>query len=734
MSASETLRTLRHACGLGQEQWAAFIGVGRKTVQRWEAGTAVPDARAETAIVELCVERGVLDLADLQSVLVEARVQHHVSPRLAPPSRVELTGRGRDVNALRDALVVSRLVTLVGPAGVGKTTLAFAAADGAVGVIGDARVLLAPLRDVGLVLSAIADAMSLRQTKGRSLRDTVVAGLQQATLLVLDNCEHLPGVGDIVDDLLQACPALRVLATSRRPLRRLGEHVYEVAPLGPDAAVVLFERTAQTTAPSFMVTDSDRTVVAELCERLDRLPLAIELIAPRVRVVSPASLLAHLGRRLELLRSRATVDDDRHASLEAAIAWSYDLLDDGQRRLFRSLGVFTGAFTAEAAIVVAGGDAIETMDGLDVLLDHNLLRRVDDVPRLSMLETLRAFALDQLARAAETEDRLAAHATYHAELAGTDAALLHGPDQLAALDRLSRAYADMCAALSWLFDHDPATGLDLAVALAPYWDAKSTLSEGRDWLARAMAYDKAAWFAKAAAATWASYLAALQGDFDVADRHATAALQIWTAHEIDAGRGYALLMLGFVAVERERLEAGQRLLSESLAAFDRGGDRWGKARPLNNLGELARLRGDLDTAEQLHGQALAIVRESGDLGSQPNILCGLGHVHLARGHPAAARPLAREAIEISETLRNRLGTAAALELLGLAHLDDHPGHAAQLLGAAHALRQELDAPVESRDRVVVEDAGRLLEHTEHWRAGTTAPIDDIVRESTQLIE
>jgi non-specific serine/threonine protein kinase len=518
-----------------------------------------------------------------------------------------------------------------------------------------------------------------------------------------------------------------VLATSRLPLRRANEHTYAVSPLAIEAAVELFERSARSGVPAFAISDANRASVTQLCERLDCLPLAIELAAPRTRVAGPDLLLRHLDRQLELLRAREPVVEERHASLDAALAWSYGLLAPDQQRTFRALGVFAGSFDADAATAVADGDPVDVIDCLEDLLDHHLVRRADDAPRFSLLRTVRAFALDQLGRAGETRERTAAHAAYYADAAARDATQLRGADQLGALRRLTDARDDLRVALAWLLDQDPTVGVELAIALAPYWDATSALTEGRDWLGRALTVEAASWFPTASAQTWASYLAALQGDCVSADRLATAALDTWTAHGMEAGRGYALLMLGFTAVERGARDEGERLLTASVEALERGDDRWGMARPLNNLGELARMRGELDRAERLHSQALAIVRATNDLVSQPNMLCGLGHVQLRRGHADAARAVGREAIEISETLGNVLGTVSALELLGLADVDDDPERAARLLGAAQALRERIGAPIESRDHEELESARDRLGATSGWQAGAAAALHEVVR-------
>jgi hypothetical protein len=344
-----------------------------------------------------------------------------------------------------------------------------------------------------------------------------------------------------------------------------------------------------------------------------------------------------------------------------------------------------------------------------------------------MLQTVRAFALEQLARDDDLDGVAAAHAEYQARYVVAESGLLRGTEQVAALERLNSTSPDVRAALMWAASHDPVAALDLALAMAPYWDSTSSLTEARNWLGLVLEPTSTPPLKRASASTWAAYFAALQGDLDAAAGMASTALAVWEAHGIDAGRGYALLMLGFIAVERGDTGTGDELLRASADALERGGDRWGMARPLNNLGELARMQGDLEAAERFHSRALAIVRDVDDLGSQPSVLCGLGHVHLARSDDTAARTVAREAIEICVAIGNRLGTAAALELVALSYLDSDPGRSARVLAAACTLRDELGTPVESRDRSPIDEARRLLEGSDEWDFGSTASIDEVIR-------
>jgi predicted ATPase len=722
--------------------------VSRKTVQPREAGTSIPDAKAEQSIVEVCNERSVFtaplaarvaDESALRRALASARVRRSppAHERREPATDGTLLGRDLDFHQVVSAMAVSRLVTLTGPPGIGKTRLAEAVAEAERANGQVTAAYLAALAEPELILPALADALAARQAAGGTLRDVVIAALCRSSLLLLDNCEHLPAISSTVDDLLRSCPTLRVLATSRAALGVPGEHNHVLGPLDLDAAAALLERTAQRLSREFKVTDDNRQAVVELCARLDRLPLAIELAAARLRVLSPRAVIEHLDRRLELLTARDATVGDRHRSLRAALGWSVDFLDEDVQRTFRSLGAFAGSFDVAGVIAVTAEDGIAVMDQLDVLLDQNLvhLARPAAEPRFALLETVRSFAVDQLAAAGDLEAVRRRFADHCRHLAAVHAGRLHGPEQLSAVRALDLERENLRAALAWLAESDAPAGLQLANTLAPYWDAKSALTEGRDWLARTINADGVSWVDVGTASTWAAYLAALQGDLAEAERLATAALAIWDEHDAEQGRGYARLMLGFVAMEHGALADGERQFTASLEALDAADDRWGRARPLNNLAEIARMQGDLDRAGRLHAEALAIVRELGDLGSQPNILCGLGHVHVLLGEPAAAREVAREAVEISELLGNRLGTATALGLLGLARFDDDPRRAARLLGAADALRTALGSPAEARDRILLD--GALAEGAaragdaflQDWRAGATTPLDDIVQEA-----
>jgi non-specific serine/threonine protein kinase len=773
---ARALRALRAARGVTQDGWAATLGVGRTTVQRWERGEAVPDAFAEQRIMVYCREQalfrpggrqipgGPSSAEALQDLLAAARLgavsitppaAASASPAggtstedlLRPGMSVPLStliGRDELVAALRRRLTEARLLTLTGAGGVGKTRLALAVAAAAAPDFADGVrvVALASIRDPDLVGAAVARELSMRESAATPLPQGLTAAIgARRLLLLLDNFEHLLAAAPLVGELLAGCPRLTVLVTSRAPLRLDAEHQFPVPPLAlppavdrpaigsrrsgatdallgarsPSrqprrlldyAAVRLFVERARAIRPDFALTAENAGAVAEVCARLDGLPLAIELAAARVTVLSVRTLLARLDDRLGLLTRGAHDLPDRQQTLRAAIEWSHALLDPAARALFRRLAVFAGGWALEAAeTVCSGGDELggRVLDALATLVDHSLVRcetSADAEPRFAMLETVGEYARERLEAGEEADDVRRRHVAFYLALAEGAARELRGPRQHQSLARLDGEHDNLRAALGWALDRGEGDlALRLVGALAPFWDVRSALSEARTWLARALAAGDRRPALRIPALTWAAYFACLQGDLGPAERQAEQALALAREQGSGRGAGYALLILGQVATERGDGAAAVRHWETCLTALRDAGDIWGMARPLNNLGEAARARGDYDRARALHEEALALHRRLGDTLTLPNVLSNLARVAWRQGDAPAARAAGDEALALSIEQGNMLYIAAALEVLAIAlTAQAAPARAARLWGATEALRETLGAPLEVTDR------------------------------------
>ncbi|MBA2753209.1 MAG: protein kinase, partial [Chloroflexia bacterium] len=428
-----------------------------------------------------------------------------------PVPLTSFVGREREAAALSTLLRRSdvRLVTLTGPGGVGKTRLALAVATAVAGAFVDGVrfVPLAPVTDPTLVLPAMAHVLGIRDGGEGSLVDQLTSVLMvQPSLMVLDNFERVVEAAPVVSDLLSACPELVVLVTSRVRLRLSGEREYAVAPLAlprrpnradldvvaTSDAIRLFGERAQAVKTDFVITEENVEAIAAICDRLDGLPLAIELAAARVKVLPPAALLGRLERRLPLLTGGGRDLPDRQQTMRGAIAWSFDLLPSEEQTLFRTLAVFVGGFTFEAAESIATGNnpMIDVLDGVASLLDKSLLREEDDPdgkPRYWMLETVREFALERLAESGETETVRERHAGFflaaaERAVAGTSAGGVEpgtGPP--------AAELGNVREALAWLLDQGEGdSAVRLAGALIPVWTALGHVVEGRQWLFKAL--------------------------------------------------------------------------------------------------------------------------------------------------------------------------------------------------------------------------------------------------------
>ncbi|MGQ0575720.1 MAG: ATP-binding protein [Pseudonocardia sp.] len=537
---------------------------------------------------------------------------------------VELTrfvGRSADVADVAAALADTRLVTLTGPGGCGKTRLATRVAADVLDRYphGVRLVELAALTDGRLVPALVAQALGVRERPGATPHDTLVAALRErGTLIVLDNCEHLlDAAAQTVATLLRSCPWLRVLATSRQPLGVAGELVWRVPPMDPDDAAALFTDRARLRQPAFSLNPGRAAAVREICRGLDGLPLAIELACGRVGVLGVEEIAAMLSDQLALLTGDGHVEP-RHRSLQATLAWSHDLLDAPQRALFARLAVFTGWWDRHVVDAVAadlGGAAAPGL--LAALVDRSLvlaetLGEPGAEGRYRMLEPVRQFALARLNDRGDAQPARAAHARSLTELAERAAPLLRGPEQLRWLRRLDDAEPDLRAALAWLLaagERERAASLGWSLWL--YWWLRGRFTEGRAAMEQALAAPLPA-RAHARAAFVAATMACGQADYEWAGEQLGDAVALFRQVHDDQGEAYALSSAGFAAVGAGRLARGVALLEVGVDVALAAGERWAAAFMLCFLATVARDGGDPARAAELGERGLELSRSVGD--------------------------------------------------------------------------------------------------------------------------
>jgi predicted ATPase/DNA-binding CsgD family transcriptional regulator len=648
-----------------------------------------------------------------------------------------------------------RLVTLTGPGGVGKTRLAMQAASHHLADTfqdGVFFVSLAPITEPTLVTSAIADALDVHEVSGTPLLSTLQAHLRdRAPLLLLDNFEHLVTAAPVVADLLTASTHLKVLVTSRAPLRLRGEYEFAVPPLrlaATDAppgseqllaaeAVRLFEARAQAVATDFAVTRQNLEVVLDICRRLDALPLAIELAAARIKVLPPEALLAHLQRRLSILTGGARDAPVRHHTLRGTIAWSYDLLDQFQQQLFRRLTVFVGDCTlsAVAAVCLDGGDAQEgVVDSVAALVDQSLLQRVESAtnePRFRMLETIREYGLDQLPASGEAEALGHRHAEYFRALAIDAESGLRGAAWESWRRQLDMERENLRAALNWALAWGQA---DIALGLVgPLWRwfRPNAITEGRRWVQQALVLQGSTVPARALALHALGVLAMQQGEYRVAASAWKESISIWRAigdrprltdaltwigsiyrpgaravpallgeavslaREVGDPRRLALALgnFGWQLLQLDQLPAAKSMLAEALPLARVPGDPWELIWVLYASGLLAIREGDTALAQERFSETLELAREARDSMMASLALAASGRAALREGNTVAAVALFREGLGLSHDAGFAIGLAHHLEGIALVCGDlDQLEEAARLLGAAEAAYPLVDVP------------------------------------------
>ncbi len=643
-----------------------------------------------------------------------------------PTQATPFIGREGETAEVRQRLLhpETRLLTLTGPGGTGKTRLGLQAAAKLVNEFADGVffVSLAPISDPALVAAAIAQALGLRDV-GQSPRAVLKDYLREKhLLLLLDNFEHVAEAAPVVSDLLAAAPLLKLLVTSRAVLNVYGEHVCPVPPMAlPDPehlppleqlsrceAVRLFAERTLAVRPDFALTDGNAAAVANICRRVDGLPLAIELAAARGKVLSPQALLARLERRLPLLTGGARDTTGRQQTLRNSLAWSYDLLGESEKTLFQRLAVFVGGCSLEAAERVCRVDGdlpMSVLDGLASLIDNSLLRQdeIGGEPYFTMLETIREYALEQLEASGEWQQARQRHAECFAEMAERAGPELKTPRQMQWLTRLEAAHPNFRAALGWTLDHAPETALRLAGALGPFWSMRNYVDEGLGWLRRVLANDQSAWpagraraLAEAGGLTWLSgdpaagrqlleegialyrtlgdsgkqgladalstlgITCVFQGDLDAAESASEESVALFRTLEDRAGLALALATLAKTGIGRRDAAAVRAQHEESIALFREVGDKWGLAIPLVNLAILLHLQGEDERAALHAEESVALLAEVGDQGQLAIALVVLAQVRHSLGELAEARARYDEAMDAYRKMGIKSGMAAVL--------------------------------------------------------------------------
>jgi diguanylate cyclase (GGDEF)-like protein len=683
-----------------------------------------------------------------------------------PAQMTQLVGRENEQEHVSRLVRGSRLVTLVGMGGMGKTRLALAAAARVAGEFDDGAVFV-PLEtttDEDLVAAAIARALRVDESPGQDLLDTLLDHLAESSvLLVLDNFEHVIDAAPLIEQLLVAAPGVKVLVTSQHTLGLYGEQIYPVPPLAvPDPAelppgtagvvqarltspaIALFEQRATAARPDFQLSAQNLPAVVELCRLLDGLPLAIELAASGVDRAEPAALLADLGGRLAAIGEGPRHRPERQQTLRGAIDWSFALLEEEQQRFLVTLSVFAGGCTVEAAAAVCRTAAVELDEAawvkqctstLESLVAKSLLaaEMSADGRRYRMLETVRAYAIERRAEASAPDPAQARHAAYFAGFAEQAAAGMESPDQLSWVERLERDYPNLRLAIdSALRDGDVGSAARICLGLWRYWRQGSHIREGRDWLDRVLAAEEEAPTEQQVRLLYpAAVLAATQDDHPTAAALGRRGLSLAEAAGDRTATAQAHNVLGAATMAAGRYPEAAGHFRQSLGIWDELGANRGTAMALGNLAKLSLRTGDVQSADRYINDCLQRERAAGNSGG---ILLGLevlGDILLAQERLAEARDVLDESLTLSRDLGDVFGEAMALHQLGavaqasgdrptaLRHFREAIGHR-QEVGDREGLAVSLDC------------VGALLAETEPELAVRLLAVADALREKLRL--
>jgi predicted ATPase/class 3 adenylate cyclase len=646
-------------------------------------------------------------------------------PHNLPTQLTSFIGREREKDEVKRLLSASRFVTVTGSGGAGKTRLALQVAAEGLEEFSDGvwLVELAALSDPNLVPKAVASALGAPEQPGRALTETLADALRhKSALIILDNCEHLvPPCAQLADSLLRACPKLRILATSREALGVAGETTWLVPSMSvPNPqrlpsldgfteyeAIRLFIDRAVASAPQFAVTSSNAPAVAQVCSRLDGIPLAIELAAARVKVLSAEQIASRLDERFRLLTGGSRTALPRQQTLRAAMDWSFDLLSQKERALLRQLSVFAGGWTLDAAEAICSGGGIEAADILDLLtqlVDKSLVvvDTEDGEVRYRLLETVREYGRTRLREVEEPRDVQRRHRDWYLAFAERAEPELRGPNQLTWLRRLEDDHDNLRAALEWSRTETPgnAAGLRLAVALYRFWEIRGHFAEARAWLDLTLSLNRdAVPRLRARALNWAGHLAHRQGDPErvstlcgeafalaqaVGDEHESAQALHYLAHAAEIGGDHC---------------RAAELLESSVALHRAAGNTPGLGAALQCLGNAARHSEDYPKAAALYDEAVEVFQALGDALGKARTLHSLGYVRLRQGDRQGSQSLFRESLTLAKELGDRR-VINCLAGLAATSAESNPQWAVKLYSAAAALMSAANIrlePVTRRD-------------------------------------
>jgi predicted ATPase len=745
------------------------------------------------------------DLAALRDRIADAPAREsEPRPNNLPVQRTAFIGREHEAADLRQLLnrMDVRLVTLTGPGGIGKTRLALQVAGEIAEQFpgGVCFVSLSAIGESASIASAIGQAVGLHETANKSPQESLmeyVGSLSQPMLLLLDNFEHLVSAAPFVSQLLTAGPRLKVVVTSQAPLHVYGEHEFPVPPLAlPDPkstppvevlsrlpAIALFVERAKAVKHEFSLTKENATEVAAICTRLDGLPLAIELAAARIKLLSPSAMLSRLERRLNLLTGGARDLPTRHQTLRNTVDWSYSLLNGAEQVLLRRLSVFTGGCTLEAveAVCDTKGDlGLDVLDGMASMVDKSLVQQVEQVDkeaRFFMLSTIREYALERLAQSKDESATRRAHAAYYLVLAEEGAEDITAQPEW--LDRFEVEHDNFRLAIDYLIKtRDAHWGLRLGTALFRFWETREHHTEGRDAAARLLALEGASARPKLRARLLftAAVLSATQGDYGSARPLFEESIDICAQLNDNRGIAVALNAMGVNARDYGELAEASRLFEQCVAIWRELGDPADIARTLSNLASVMKLQGEYERASSLYDECLTIFRRVGDsagvawtlnyLGDVArekadfaaahsyceqslsefrrlhdswgiaSALSDLASLSCDQGNNTEARRLYGESIKVFRELGYKRGIARALECLAVsAAAQSNAEQSLHLAGAAAALRQQLGAPLvpteQRRLEKALEFARRALGNAAGaaWMEGWAMPVEQAIHEA-----